>query len=212
MSERRRRIGLFGGSFDPIHSGHLHAARAARDAHALDRVVFVPAARPPHKHGRALESGAHRAEMIRRAIAGEARFEQSGIELERPGPSYTIDTVRALRAALDEPDDAEIYLVLGSDNLLGLAGWRDVRAVIRETQPIVVLREGEEPIPWAELRAALGPELSLRLERGILPTPPAPGSSTDLRERLSRGDMDVPELPAAVREYVGAHGLYRRSP
>jgi nicotinate-nucleotide adenylyltransferase len=209
VSRPRRRLGLFGGSFDPIHTGHLHAARAARDSHALDRVVFVPAARPPHKSRRELESGVHRTEMIRRAIAGEPRFELSTLELERAGPSYTIDTVRALRRALGEPDDAEIYLVLGSDNLAGLASWRSVRDIVAETQPIVVLREGGPSVDWTELERVLGPELAARLRSGVLPTPPAPGCSTDLRASLSRGELESAEIPAPVREYVRAHGLYR---
>ncbi len=208
MSARPRRIGLFGGSFDPVHGGHLHAARAARDAFVLDRVIFMPAARPPHKAARELVSGDHRVEMIRRAIAGEAGLEVSTIELERPGPSYTIDTLRELRSAIGEPAETELYLVMGSDSLEHLAGWRAVREIVREAQPIVVLRGVDREVP-AELVRVLGPELAGRLERGFVRRPPAPGSSTQMRERLERGDPELSDLPDSVREYVIQHGLYR---
>src|SRR5262245_28410661 len=99
------RLGLFGGSFDPVHVGHLHAARAARKAFDLERIGFVPARQSPYKPDRRLASGADRMEMIHLAIRGEPGFEALDLELERSGPSYTIDTVRALPAALGLPED-----------------------------------------------------------------------------------------------------------
>src|SRR5215468_8846275 len=98
-----RRLGLFGGSFDPPHEGHLHVARAARGRFGLDRVVFVPAAEPPHKPGRELAPGADRMAMLRLLLEGEPRCETCGLELVRGGRSFTIDTVRALPSALGEP-------------------------------------------------------------------------------------------------------------
>jgi nicotinate-nucleotide adenylyltransferase len=150
--------------------------------------------------------------MIRLAIAGEPRLGQHASELEREGPSYTIDTVRALRCALGEPEDAEAHLVLGSDNLAGLASWRAAREIVAETEPLIVLRDGGPSVDWTDLDRVLGTELAARLRRGILRAPPAPGSSTDLRASLSRGDLAKDELPPPVREYVRAHGLYRSAP
>jgi nicotinate (nicotinamide) nucleotide adenylyltransferase len=136
------RVGLFGGSFDPIHAGHLHAARAARTAFGLDRVVFVPANQSPYKPTRRLAPGPDRLEMLRLALRGEPGFEVSDLELERQGPSYTIDTVRALRGSLGLAADASIHLILGSDVLDGLAGWREARALLEAVQPVVVHRAG----------------------------------------------------------------------
>jgi nicotinate-nucleotide adenylyltransferase len=204
----RRRIGLFGGSFDPVHFGHLHAARAARERFGLDRVVFVPAAQSPYKPGRAPAPAADRLRMVELAIAGERGFEASDLELRRPGPSYTIDTVRALPSALGEPEACEIYLVMGSDNLPGLAGWRDVRALLARVQPVVVHREGEPEARFEALRRELGDELGAKVERGYLRLPPVESSSTDLRAALPGLAGDAPLVPPAVLAYIRARGLY----
>lgn len=202
-----RRIGLFGGTFDPIHAGHLHAARAARDRFALDRVVFVPAHRSPYKPGRQPADGADRLRMVEIAIRGEPGFEASDAELARGGPSYTIDTVRALPRLLGEPDDCRIHLVIGSDNLPGLAGWREARALLEIVQPIVVHRDGEPDALLDGLRAGLGPELARKVERGYLRLPPLVASSTDVRAALGAGGGEA-VVPAAVLDYIRAHGLY----
>ncbi len=207
----RRRVGLFGGSFDPIHVGHLHAARAARDRFGLDRVVFVPAFRSPYKPGRTPAPGPDRMRMVELAIAGERAFEASDIELARGGPSYTIDTVRGLRAALGEPENAELFLLIGSDNLPGLAGWREARALLECVQPIVVHRDGDPDVLLEDLARELGPDLARKIERGYLRLPPVVASSTDARAGLEVGDVRD-EVPDAVRAYIRAHGLYGARP
>ena len=196
-----RRIGLFGGSFDPPHSGHLHVARAARGRFGLDRVVFVPAAEPPHKPERQLAPGADRLALLRLLIEDEPRCEVSDLELARGGRSFTIDTVRALPAALGEPEDCEIYLLLGSDNLAGLPRWREARALLERVQPVVVRRAGELAGEIAEIAPQLGEELVRKLERGALDLPPVPVSSSALR-------ADLRLVPPALLEYIRAHGLY----
>lgn len=207
----KRRVGVFGGSFDPVHAGHLHAARAALEAFRLDRVVFVPAARPPHKPGRDLAGGDDRLAMIRIAIAGELRFDIHDLELRREGPSYTIDTVRALPPAIGEPDDVEVFLILGSDNIPGLPDWREARALIERVQPVVIHREGDPDALLAELERRLGRDAARKVRAGYLRLPPVPVSSTDLRRRLpdseaaGRGGY---EIPRAVMDYIVAHGLY----
>ncbi|HVS17783.1 MAG TPA: nicotinate-nucleotide adenylyltransferase, partial [Planctomycetota bacterium] len=128
MSER---VGVLGGSFDPVHAGHLHVARSAQSARALDRVVFVPARAPPHKPGARLASDAHRLAMLHLAVADEPRFEVATLELERPGPSYTLDTLRALPALLGLAEDARLFLLVGGDNLPGLPGWRGFDEILR---------------------------------------------------------------------------------
>jgi nicotinate-nucleotide adenylyltransferase len=207
-----QRLGLFGGSFDPIHAGHLHVARAACAAFDLDQLVFVPAARPPHKPGRVLAAGADRLAMVDLAIAGEARWSSSDIELKRSGPSYTIDTLRALPAALGVAPDAELFLVIGSDNLPGLPGWRDARELLSFAQPIVVLRAGDEAHFDGIRDLDLEPALLERLERGLLRLPPAAGRSTELREGIQAGAAPGEEVPARVREYITVKGLYQARP
>lgn len=215
---RGRRIGLFGGSFDPVHSGHLHAARAALEACALDRVVFVPAAEPPHKPGRRLADGEHRLAMLALATAGEPRFSVSPIELERGGRSYTIDTVRVLPAAIGEAQDCEIYLILGSDNLTGLASWRDASALIDRVHPVVIYRDDEacgaldEEHALDEIAARLGTARAAKVRQGRVVLPPVRLSATRVRAKLSSGAVMQGELDPAVREYIELHGLYRPEP
>jgi nicotinate-nucleotide adenylyltransferase len=209
-----RRIGLFGGSFDPVHSGHLHAARAARDAFALDRVVFVPAAEPPHKIGQRLADGRHRLAMLRLAVAGEPGFEVSALELDRGGRSYTIDTVRELPAAIGEPADCDIYLIVGSDNLAGLATWREAAALLDRVQPAVIHRDDESCAVDDERALALvadhlGSERADKVRRGRVVLPPVRVTATLLRGELSRGKKLRGELDPSVLAYIEAHGLYR---
>lgn len=204
-----RRIGLFGGSFDPIHAGHLHAARAAAQAFGLDRVVFVPAAQSPHKVGVRLASGQDRVAMIELALRHDPRFGVSTLELERGGRSYTIDTVRALPAAIGEPEDCEIFLVIGSDNVPLLATWREAEALLARVQPIVVHRAGEPGVMLGEVERRFGRAIADKLRRGYLELPPVAVSSTDVRTRLGRSREADVELDPLVRAYVREHGLYR---
>lgn len=202
-------MGLFGGSFDPVHTGHLHVARTAAQAFDLDRVVFVPAAQPPHKRGRVLAPGEHRLAMVRLAIAGEPRFEASDLELGRPGPSYTYDTLRELPGALGL-EGAELFLILGSDNLPDLPRWHRGPELLRLAQPVVLLRDEDDPERLLEgLAREVEGELLERLRRGLLRVPPVPGRASDLRERIGRGLPPGPSLPPEVAAYIREHGLYR---
>lgn len=207
-----RRLGLFGGSFDPVHSGHLHVARSAQREFRLDRVVFVPAARPPHKPGRKLASQDDRAHMLALAIAPEPSWSMSTLEFERGGPSYTIDTVRELPRRLGLRGDVELFLTIGWDNLHGLEKWREARALLALVQPVVIWRgEGDAGL-LEHLRRELGTELFAKLERGLLRLPPAPQSSTEMRERLARGEDPGASLPPGVLEYIRARGIYALEP
>lgn len=218
LPERPERIGLFGGSFDPVHSGHLHVARAALERFDLDRVVFVPARQSPHKLSRQLAPGEHRLAMLRLATASEPRFEVSDMELARPGPSFTVDTWRAFRAAVGADASAEIYLVLGSDNLSGLATWREARALLEGTQPIVIHRrrsnagergeDADRERVFAEIERDLGPVIVAKLRRGYVSLPPVDVSSTELRSRSPEALRTAHEIPAAVLAYIREHGLY----
>lgn len=204
----RPRLGLFGGSFDPVHVGHLHAASAAREAFDLSRIVFMPARQSPFKPDRQLAPGADRMEMLRLAIRAGTGFEVNDLELRRTGPSYTIDTVRALPAALGLPEDVAIHLILGSDVLDGLAGWREARALLERVQPVVVHRDGAFEEHLAELERELGAALAAKVRAGYLRLPPVQASGTDLRARLPGLAAEVHDLPPEILAYIRERGLY----
>jgi nicotinate-nucleotide adenylyltransferase len=201
-------MGMLGGSFDPVHLGHLHAARAALEAFDLDQVVFIPAAQAPHKSERPSASDRDRLEMLRLAIRGEPRFEVSDIELRRGGVSFTIDTVRDLPRELGWPDDAEIHLIVGSDNLPGLPHWHRARELIERVHPIVVHRDGDPDHMLSRTLASLGADAHAKLRAGYLRLPPVEVSSTELRGRGANFRDERSLVPAAVEEYIRAHGLY----
>lgn len=203
-----RRVGVYGGSFDPVHNGHLHVVRAARERFALDGVVFVPAARPPHKPGKSLASEADRLAMLELALEGDREAWISTIEFERAGPSYTYDTLRELPARAGLASGCSLHLLIGWDNLRGLERWHRADAVLTLAQPIVVWREGGDEAVLAHLARTLAPELFARIERGLVRVPPAPESSTDVRERLERGKVPVDALSPSVLEYIRSRGIY----
>lgn len=200
------RLGVLGGSFDPPHLGHLHAARRARAAFALDHVVFVPAAHPPHKPERRLASAAQRLTMLALLLADEPDSSVWSVELERAGPSYTVETLRALRALATE---ARLFLILGEDNLADFPRWREAEEIVRLAQPIVVHRRG---VPAAPLDPApLSAPARVKLALGRLAGAPFDASSSALRVVLA-GAPDPNEgvlLPAPLARYVREHGLYR---
>ena len=202
-----RRLGVLGGTFDPPHEGHLFAARAAKSAFHLDHVLFVPAAQAPHKVDPACASGKERVAMLALLLADEPDFSIFGGELDRPGPSYTIDTLRELRERLDPK--VELFLILGADNLADFPRWRSAEEIIALAQPVVVARSG------GALEASASERLSsaalAKLRMGILPVRPLDASSTELREALLRGKVPGGALPPRLREYIAARRLYLRA-
>jgi nicotinate-nucleotide adenylyltransferase len=146
--------------------------------------------------------------MLRLALAGRPDWSLDTLELERAGPSYTIDTLRALPERQGLAADGELFLLLGFDNLRGLEHWREVRAVLARARPIVVQRGPLDRGLLEHLRGALGPELARRIERGLLPVAPLEVSSTELRAALAAGRDPGDALPPGVLEYARAHGLY----
>jgi nicotinate-nucleotide adenylyltransferase len=185
-------VGLLGGSFDPIHHGHLIAARAASEALGLDSVRFMPANEQPFKAGRHAASAAQRAEMIALAIAGAAGFELERVELERPGPSYTAATLRVLCAR--EPD-TEFVLLLGADAAADLHLWREPDAVLEMARVAVFARPGAPRID--------GPSIWCSV-----PVPAIEISATQVRERVRTGRPIRYWVPDAVADYIGKHRLY----
>ena len=188
------RLGILGGTFDPVHCGHLLLARYVLEALALDRVLFVPAAEPPHKTEVLTPSG-HRWRMVCAAVEGHDGLEASDLELRRPGVSYTVDTLRRLR---DESPNDERFLIVGADNVPELDGWHDPEGILELATVVAGTRVEAEALPAGAF--------SDRVER--VDTPVFDISSTEIRRRV-RADLPVRCLvPEAVERYIADHGLY----
>jgi nicotinate-nucleotide adenylyltransferase len=193
-----RRIGLFGGTFDPPHLAHLALARLARDALALNVLHWIPAGQPWQKSGRRLAEGLHRVAMVRALVGAEPGFVVDTREIDRNGPSYTVDTVREVAR---EAPGAELYLVLGQDQYARLDTWREWPALLAACTLAVAGREGVAPVPPTALAA-----VPHRLQ--ALPLPPMRISSTAVREAVACG-QDVADLAGpGVARYIACHHLY----
>jgi nicotinate-nucleotide adenylyltransferase len=195
------RVGVLGGTFDPPHYGHLALAEAALTQLELAQVLFVPAGSPPHKPGRPITAAHHRAAMVEAAVAGQPAFALSRVDLDRPGPHYTVDMLALLRQALP---GSELYFLLGSDSLHDLPSWRDPAGIVRQACLAVLGRPGWEA-DWEALERAV-PGLRGRLVR--LEAPLLAISSTDLRWRARQGLPLTGLVPPAVEEYILQHGIY----
>jgi len=204
------RIGVYGGSFNPIHIGHLLAAECSREQAALDRVVFVPAATPPHKADQTLAAASDRLAMLSLSIGGHDRFTISSVELERGGVSYTVDTLAALAA--QHPDDT-LVLLLGPDALAGLPAWREPRAILDGWEVRAVERDALDDVAALvcepALAALLGPERADRIVASRIRMPAIGIRASDLRAAVAAGRSIRYRTPRAVERYVEAHGLYR---
>lgn len=203
------RIALYGGSFNPIHNGHLIVARSIAEQLQVDRLIVLPSARPPHKGADQLLDARHRAEMVRRAIAEEPGFEFSDYELESSGPNYTIETVGHYRRELGL--DISLYWIVGADSLNDLSSWYRVRALVDACRIVTALRPGWDEIRWDELRTRLSEEQIAILRGGVLSTPRIEISSTDIRRRIREGKSIRYLVPEAVRTYIAECGLYRQA-
>ena len=204
------RIGVFGGSFDPVHIGHLLAAECCREQAGLDRVLFVPAAIQPHKQDRQLTSGQHRMEMLALATGGNDAFAVLGDELERGGVSYTVDTLERLKAR--HPDD-DLLLILGPDAFLGLPTWREPQRIIDLAEVLAVERESLDDLSDAASRGPLETLLGReRLDRVISKRVRLPAigiRASDLRAAVAAGQSIRYRTPRAVECSIATHGLYR---
>ena len=210
------RTALFGGSFNPIHGGHLLLADEVREALALDRVLFMPAALPPHKARQQLAPAVDRFAMVALATAGHPAFDVSDLELRRPGPSYTVDTVEALRAGGAD----ELFVLVGSETFLDLLSWKDAPRLARLARLVVVPRAGSafdpDSVQALKVLREIGQE---RFVRAGHPLPPdgvliihaasLPISASDLRRRAREGRSLAYRLPDAVIAYIRARQLYR---
>ena len=195
------RIGVYGGTFDPIHLGHLILAEACREACDLDRVWFVVAGAPPHKAAGRTDV-AHRLEMARLAVAGHPAFEVSDREARRPGPHYSVETLEAIRR--DHPDD-DLSFLIGGDSLVDLPQWRAPGRILGLATLVVANRAGFDPAPPSISPDPEHPPLPIR----HVAIPPIGVASSDLRRRLAAGQSIRYQVPRAVEAYIDAHQLYR---
>lgn len=202
-------LALYGGSFDPIHNGHLIVARAVAERLDLERVIFLPSARPPHKEGQPLTDPAQRARMIQAAIEGEPRFSFSDFDLTRDGPTYTFDTVTHFRNRFGP--DTTVCWIIGADSLAELASWHRVGELVDRCRIITAVRAGWEQPDWDGLRTVLTEAQIKRLGEGVLETPAIEISSTDIRRRVRAGKSIRFLVPDAVRTSIHARWLYRKS-
>lgn len=191
------RIGVFGGTFDPPHLGHLVVASDACEALGLGRVLWVPSAVPPHKLRTVQAPAEARLEMVRAAIGGDPRFEADDLELRRAGPSYTVDTLRELAAR--HPGD-ELVLLIGADNLREIPGWREPAEILRLARVAVLSRDGAGVPPDAPIPAP------------AVAVPRVDVSATEVRRRAAAGETIRYLVPDAVRALVERRGLYRELP
>jgi len=200
-------LGVFGGTFDPIHFAHLAVAQEAAEVLGLERVLFIPAGQPPHKLDREITPAADRLAMVQLATAGNPRFAVDRLELDRSGPSYTVDTLEALRGRRSPAGiEPELTLILSSEAYLALPGWRHPERILALARLAVAPRDGypsadnaslQPPIPGSDGRVTFldGPRMRL--------------SASELRRRAESGRSVRYLVPDAVAAYIDDHGLYR---
>ena len=203
-------IVLVGGSFNPIHHGHLIVAGAVAEQLRLSRVVFIPSANPPHKQGHDLADAADRLAMARLAVGDEPDLDVSDVEIRRGGPSYTILTVEAYRQTLVVPGQT-LYWLIGSDTLPELHTWHRARELVSMCRIVTAVREGFESPDLSVLEPTLSPGQVRQLQADILPTPRIDISATAVRHRVAQGRSIRYLVPDAVCEYIERRGLYRHA-
>ena len=200
-------LGVFGGTFDPIHLAHLAVAEEAADWMGLERILFIPAGDPPHKGGRVITPAEHRLAMVELAIAGNERFAVDRIELDRVGPSYTVDTLEALHASRQASGaSVDLALVLSADTFLDLMTWHEPRRVVELARLVVAPRDGY-PEAGPDFLAEHMPDLADRAV--FLDAPRLRLSGSEVRRRAAAGRSLRYLVPDAVVDYIGDHALYR---
>ena len=201
----KQRVGILGGSFDPIHIGHLLIAEYAREQLQLSEVRFIPASVSPLKLDKQPADAKHRVEMVRLAIGGNAQFRLDERELRRVGPSYTVDTLAELKS---ENPDAEIVFIMGADSLADLHAWREPERICQLAFLAIALRGGQPAPDLEQLRRLLPQDQVARAAEHILKLPQLEISSSDIRQRIRSGKSIRYQVPAAVEAYISAAKLY----
>ena len=199
------RLGIFGGSFDPVHYGHLLLAECCREQAHLDEIWFLPAAAPPHKQGKKLAPAKARLEMLELATAGNEAYRVSSLEIDRGGVRYTVDT---LRAVAETHPQAEVFLLMGADSLRDLPTWREPAEILSRGTPIVVRRAGSAEPDFTPLADFVAPTRLQEIAASQVLMPLIELSSTELRQRASEGRSLRYRTPRAVEKYIETQRLY----
>jgi nicotinate-nucleotide adenylyltransferase len=201
--EQRQRIGVLGGTFDPVHNGHLHIGDALRTALDLDGVLWVPAGRPPHKSDQIVSSDKDRLAMLDLALAGSAIDEISTIDINRSGPSYTADTLEILTERFPT---ARLFFLMGEDSLRDLSTWHHPERILRVAELAVAGRPGVD----TDLQSLEFQVPGVRKRVHVVPTEEMAISSSDIRRRVRENQSIRGLVPANVEAYIQNHGLYAR--
>lgn len=196
------RLGIYGGSFDPVHLGHLVLARACQQHAGLDEVWFTPTALQPLKQHGAHATTAERVEMLEIALRSEPRWRVCRLEIERGGVSYTVDTLRQLT---EELPDTVLFFLMGADAVHDVPHWREPQEIFRLAAPLVVRRAGEAEPDFVSLRALC----AANKQPHLIEMPAVDASSTEIRRRAAAGEPLGDLVPAAVATYIERHQLYR---
>ena len=199
------KIGIMGGTFDPIHYGHLVTAEAAREKFCLDKVVFVPSGNPPHKKDKPISPGMDRANMTVLAIANNPYFEVSDIELKREGCTYTVDTLKGFIKTYDE--DVQFYFITGADAVMEIFTWKDVSTILKLCRIVSAYRPGSDINKFKSMVDEL--ERVYRSNIHMIEVPALAISSTEIRRRVREGITIKYLLPEKVEDYILKKGLYR---
>lgn len=200
------RLGILGGSFDPVHYGHLLLAECCREQCRLDAVWFVPAAVPPHKQDRKLSPDADRVEMLKLAIGGHEVFSIYTGEIDRGGVSYTVETLQHLH---DEDASRELFLLMGADSLADLPTWREPARICELAIPAVVRRAGSPTPDDTVLAKLMSPERLAIARENRVEMPTIDLSATEIRRRVTMGKSIRYRTPRAVEKYIETHAIYR---
>lgn len=199
----RKGLGILGGTFDPVHMGHLHMAEAVYERMQLEQIMFIPAYVAPHKVGLDFAPAEERFRMTQLAVEPYSQFVVSDIELRRSGVSYTIDTVRELSKIYA---DRELYFIIGADSVVQLHTWNNIYDLLELATFVAAGRPGYEGV-MEQVVATLGAEAAKRIV--LLDTPEYDISSTDIRTRIRSGQSLAGLVPSDVEEYIRSHGLYK---
>jgi nicotinate-nucleotide adenylyltransferase len=195
------RLGIFGGSFDPLHNGHLQLARCCQRQAALDEIWFTPTAIQPLKHAGPHATNAQRLEMLRLATADEPSWRVCSLEIDRGGLSYTVDTLCQIHTELP---DAELFFLMGADALRDVPHWKEPAEIFHLATPLIVCRVAQ-PHPELGALAAICPA---DRQPQLIDMPDMPESSTEIRRRLTSGDPIDSFVPVAIARYISEHSLY----
>ena len=199
------KIGVFGGTFDPVHVGHLIAAERSREVLELDQVLFIPAGQPYFKVDRRITGAPHRLAMVELAVESNPRFAASDMEIARSGPTYTVDTLEELRSQLGT--ETELFVILGVDSLRELERWHQPARILGMSRLVALPRPGMADAD-AGMLDAISPGSSSRVE--VMDGPLIDVSASDIRRRVSQGLSIRYLVPEAVEAYIDEHGLYMR--